>query len=455
MTAFGGRVPRVGRDDHLVAAADARADQAADQRRRAGVDAQRVARAHVRGELALEGGDLVRPLADAVVAEEVLAPDHALERRELLVADLHPAREHRPLGPRPRRRAAVACERELLRLDRHREPFSHRAGSWDSGADARAAGTRIRPSATEHRQRPAERTRARDAVRDPRRAAVRPVLPAGCFDALLRERLSQPGHRADQPPAQRRGLRARRGADPAGRGGAPRGDHRRVHRARCAGSGTRRTSSAAATPRPTASCAPSSPCATTCPSTCATASSPSRAPIRAWVRFAGPGPLRHAGHRRHRLHEHEHQAHGRAGPEAAGRRAAHPGHVRRLARRRSSRPTRAPTRSSSTGATGTRRSSTSSTSASRTSSTRSCSSCGRRRRRSPLEGEYFSCVPYLLGEGQAMQYSFQPRLNGAHARAAPAAAPAGQLPARRDGGDAGRSRTSSSTSCCRCRPTRS
>jgi hypothetical protein len=28
---------------------------------------------------------------------------------------------------------------------------------------------------------------------------------------------------------------------------------------------------------------------------------------------------------------------------------------------------------------------------------------------SPLEGEYFSCVPYLLGEGQAMQYSFRPR----------------------------------------------
>jgi hypothetical protein len=29
---------------------------------------------------------------------------------------------------------------------------------------------------------------------------------------------------------------------------------------------------------------------------------------------------------------------------------------------------------------------------------------------SPLEGDYFSCVPYLLGEGQAMQYSFRPRL---------------------------------------------
>jgi hypothetical protein len=30
---------------------------------------------------------------------------------------------------------------------------------------------------------------------------------------------------------------------------------------------------------------------------------------------------------------------------------------------------------------------------------------------SPLESEYFSCVPYLLGEGQAMQYSVRSRLN--------------------------------------------
>jgi len=29
---------------------------------------------------------------------------------------------------------------------------------------------------------------------------------------------------------------------------------------------------------------------------------------------------------------------------------------------------------------------------------------------SPLEGDYFGCVPYLLGEGQAMQYSFRSKL---------------------------------------------
>ena len=30
---------------------------------------------------------------------------------------------------------------------------------------------------------------------------------------------------------------------------------------------------------------------------------------------------------------------------------------------------------------------------------------------SPLEGDYFSCVPYLLGEGQAMQYAFATRMH--------------------------------------------
>src|SRR5262249_59639162 len=30
---------------------------------------------------------------------------------------------------------------------------------------------------------------------------------------------------------------------------------------------------------------------------------------------------------------------------------------------------------------------------------------------SPFEAPYFSCVPYLLGEGQAMQYSVWPKSN--------------------------------------------
>ena len=52
---------------------------------------------------------------------------------------------------------------------------------------------------------------------------------------------------------------------------------------------------------------------------------------------------------------------------------------------------------------------------------------------SPFEAPYFSCVPYLLGEGQAMQYSVWPKSNDADADTAPAAASAGRLSARRDG----------------------
>ena len=52
---------------------------------------------------------------------------------------------------------------------------------------------------------------------------------------------------------------------------------------------------------------------------------------------------------------------------------------------------------------------------------------------SPLETRYWSCVPYLLGEGQAMQYSLRPRLQLRHPRAEIAAAAAGQLFARSDG----------------------
>ena len=39
---------------------------------------------------------------------------------------------------------------------------------------------------------------------------------------------------------------------------------------------------------------------------------------------------------------------------------------------------------------------------------------------SPFEAPYFSCVPYLLGEGQAMQYSVA-EIRSAHSGAMPAA----------------------------------
>ena len=73
---------------------------------------------------------------------------------------------------------------------------------------------------------------------------------------------------------------------------------------------------------------------------------------------------------------------------------------------------------------------------------------------SPLEDQYFSCVPYLLGEGQAMQYSFHSRT---HRRTRVPNLPGdlrtiiyAMLWWRRS-----RNRTSSSTSASNCRPSRS
>src|SRR5207244_11382653 len=95
----------------------------------AGVDTGRVPRAEKLRELPLEGRHLVGPVADAVVAKEVAAADDALERRELLVADLHAAGEHRMLGTGPRRRTAVTRQPRRsvgLGLDRHRPRDSFR-----------------------------------------------------------------------------------------------------------------------------------------------------------------------------------------------------------------------------------------------------------------------------------------------------------------------------------------
>ena len=179
-------------------------------------------------------------------------------------------------------------------------------------------------------------------------------------------------------------------------------------------------------------------------------------PVRAAAQLPGlgafrrPRPLRHPGHRRRRVHEHEHQDHGRGRPQAARRRAAHPGHAVRVhphlrharhPRQRSAaavEPTRTPP------------SSTSTTSTARTCSTRSCSSCGRRRR--PVRSRaVLQLRPYLLGEGQAMQYSFQPADARTRVPRLPLRPPDDYL---RDAMVATLANgTSSSTSACRCRPT--
>lgn len=55
----------------------------------------------------------------------------------------------------------------------------------------------------------------------------------------------------------------------------------------------------------------------------------------------------------------------------------------------------------------------------------------------PLEAPNFSCVPYLLGDGQAMKYSFWPTTKH---RPPPAAAPTRRRPAQRHGRVPGRRR---------------
>ena len=78
-------------------------------------------RANELRELTLERGDLVRPVADAVVAEEILALDHPGQCRELLLAHLHPAGKHRRLRPGPGRGAPIPGESQVtLKASRRR-----------------------------------------------------------------------------------------------------------------------------------------------------------------------------------------------------------------------------------------------------------------------------------------------------------------------------------------------
>ena len=73
----------------------------------------------------------------------------------------------------------------------------------------------------------------------------------------------------------------------------------------------------------------------------------------------------------------------------------------------------------------------------------------------PLGQRYYSCVPYLLGEGQAMLYSYKPLTKVPMDHSGRAVRPgAAQLPARQHGQDAGRDRTSRSTCWSSSRPTR-
>ena len=135
------------------------------------------------------------------------------------------------------------------------------------------------------------------------------------LNRALREPAGRPDPVPDQPPAPERGPGARRGADRARRGGQPRfhhGELRRLHEARPI---ARAASSAAATPRRTASCAPRSSSATTCRRTCGTASSATPRTFPAYVRFSGPGPNLPPDIDDVGFVQHDDQAHGRPGPK--------------------------------------------------------------------------------------------------------------------------------------------
>ena len=137
-------------------------------------------------------------------------------------------------------------------------------------------GSGIRTSACRHGQstaRPVERGADRVAAR---RAADRPLLPPAVRRAAARAALAA-GHRAHQPSPQRRGHGPGRGAEQPDEAAHLRGRSSPPSPRRWRSCGRPGTSSGAATPRPTASCAPSSR---------------ARRPARA----AAPRPVRRAAH---------------------------------------------------------------------------------------------------------------------------------------------------------------
>ena len=115
-----------------------------------------------------------------------------------------------------------------------------------------------------------------------------------------------------------------------GRRSVPALDHRPASRSRCVCSGSRADSSAAATPRRTASSAASSSSTTTCRPSCGTASTREPHTYRAWVRFSGPGPyvtpdIDDVGFMSISI-----KLMGVPGPKLMDEETVHPGHVRRL-----------------------------------------------------------------------------------------------------------------------------
>ena len=118
-----------------------------------------------------------------------------------------------------------------------------------------------------------------------------------------------------------------------------------------------------------------------------------------------PRPLHHTGHRRCWLYEHQHQAYARARAEADGGGEIHAGYVRRL----HANLCNAGSFCQRAAADRERQECTDLLFPQSASVTTYLDlimqSLWIKTQSSPFEAPYFSCVPYLLGEGQAMQYS--------------------------------------------------
>ena len=229
------------------------------------------------------------------------------------------------------------------------------------------------------------------------------------FNRVFREPLAALDPVSDQPPAAERRPEARRGADLPGRGGEPPVDHRELRRLHAADLPARpvRARRQHQDPRHRQGRGRSS--ATTCRSTCAAASSRRRAPSRPTSATPGPGPNLPRRHRGRRLRQHGDQAHGRARARSSCDDEKHTQDMIGV-----STPTFV------------------------TPNTREnaklqiwsfrdmpvfyflnpldphlldffMQSLWNETQYNPLGARYWSCVPYLLGEGQAMMYSFLPK----------------------------------------------
>ena len=259
----------------------------------------------------------------------------------------------------------------------------------------------------------------------------------------------------DQPPAPERGAPARRGTHPSRRGGEPRSRSPRHSPATWSAPTGRAASSAAATPRRMASSRPRSIVHDGLPAAPAARRLREPRTFQACVRFSGPGPdlppdiddvgfgsmtIKLMGVPGPKLMDDEKHTQDFLCVSHADLR-----HAR----------TRARTPSCSSGASRDCRSSISSTPLDPHLLDFFMQGLWNETQYNPLGTRYWSCVPYLLGEGQAMMYSFLPRSEVITRHSGRAVRPgAAQLSARQHGGDAGAARTSSSISWSRCRPTR-